>query len=154
LIPREPAGGGGGAFRAAGSRFAAVAAAAAAGARPCAAGWASLGWLVPGQQAFSALTKRFKAGSGCELAVREVIHRPRAWNRAGPFSWTLCSRKTRLPKDEIRRSYSLRSSPPAALAADSRPSSRRSLSLSVCSLPMNQEPVLEALCNPGRPGSG
>ena len=64
----------------------------------------------------------------------------RVWKTTGAFSWTLCKTKTRLPRAEMSLSSVARSLPPDAL---SRPSSKRFLSCSVCSLPTIHVPVLD-----------
>jgi len=67
----------------------------------------------------------------------------RVLNTTGLSAWTLCSRNTRLSRDEISLSSTLVSvSVPAWASALSSPSITRALSRSACSLPMNQAPAL------------
>jgi len=85
--------------------------------------------------------------------ICSLVSGPRRYDMAhldvktvGPSSLTLCIRNTLLPRPAIISSIFPRSNlAPVPAEAPSSASSIRSLSLSVCSRPMNQVPVLDRL---------
>src|SRR5262245_7742801 len=79
------------------------------------------------------------------IGPRRKLSAHRVWNSFGSPWLMLCSRKMRLPSDAITFSRYPRSvKVPYSAATLSRPSRRRALSRSVCSLPTNHVPAFDS----------